>query len=307
VGLSGIVVNDSIVLVDCINNKRKTGLNMFDAIVAGGQQRLRPIISTTLSTAGGIFPLTIIDELWEGLGVVIIFGICFATVLTLVVVPVMYTLFEGLRYYVISAFRGPRWNEAPAGKAFYFSRRRFARIWFFLMAIVQLMVLIGGLTVLAPGFIDRMASTTLQAPSLLKLAIEAGVFYISIALETGFVLALLLSPTWIGLVFFMAKRSREGYCVDITQKGVSVGTPVDRFFIEKDTITRVKTAPWFPAIPSLCIYSGRRKIVLRKLVAADRASEQKRLWSWLKGKAPDRSEIRNGMLELKQSVEKLLK
>ena len=101
---------------------------MFDAIVAGGQQRLRPIISTTLSTVGGILTLTIIDELWEGLGVVIIFGICFATVLTLVVVPVMYTLFEGLRYYIISAFRGPRLKEAPSGQAFFFSRRRYARI-----------------------------------------------------------------------------------------------------------------------------------------------------------------------------------
>ncbi len=87
VGLSGIVVNDSIVLVDCINRVRKTGLNMFDSIVAAGQQRLRPIISTTLSTIGGILTLTITDKLWEGLGVVLIFGIGFATVLTLVVVP----------------------------------------------------------------------------------------------------------------------------------------------------------------------------------------------------------------------------
>lgn len=307
VGLSGIVVNDSIVLVDCVNRTRKTGLNMFDAIVAGGQQRLRPIISTTLSTVGGILTLTITDELWEGLGVVIIFGICFATVLTLVVVPVMYSLFEGLRYYIISAFRGPRWKEAPTGRAFYFSRRRYARIGVFLIAIVQLLILARGLTLLAPGFIERIATVTLQAPSLLKLAIEAGVFYISIALEAGFVLALLLTPTWIGLVFFMAKRSREGYFVDVTPEGVSVGTPVDRFFIEKDTITRIKTAPWFSVIPSLCIYSGRRKIVLRKLVTADRAPEQRRLWSWLKGKAPGRSEIRKGMLELKQSLENLLK
>ena len=307
VGLSGIVVNDSIVLVDCINRIRKTGLNMFDAIVAGGQKRLRPIISTTLSTAGGIFTLTIIDELWEGLGVVMIFGLCFATVLTLVVVPVMYTLFEGLRYYIISAFRGPRWKEAPSGRAFFFSRRRFARIWFFLISIVQLLTLIWGLTELAPGFIHRIATVTLQAPSLLKLAIEAGVFYISIALETGSVLALLMIPTWIGLVFFMAKRSREGYFVDITQKGVSVGTPVDRFFIEKDAIDRIKTATMFPAIPSLCIYSGRRKIVLRKLIASDRIPEQRSLMTWIKGKAPNRSEIRNSMLELKQSLERLLK
>ena len=307
VGLSGIVVNDSIVLVDCVNRTRKTGLNMFDAIVAGGQQRLRPIISTTVSTVGGILTLTITDELWEGLGVVIIFGICFATVLTLVVVPVMYSLFEGMRYYIISAFRGPRWKEEPAGQAFYFSRRRYAWIGFFLIAIVQLMILISGLTALAPGFIERIATVTLQAPSLLKLAIEAGVFYIGIALQAGSILVLLLTPTWIGLVFFMAKRSREGYCVDITPEGVSVETPVDRFFIEKETITRIKTAPWFPVIPSLYIYSGRRRIALRKLLTAGRVPEQRRLWNWFKEKAPGRSEIRNGMLELKQSLESLLK
>jgi len=307
VGLSGIVVNDSIVLVDCINRTRKTGLNMFDAIVAGGQQRLRPIISTTLSTVGGILTLTIIDELWEGLGVVIIFGLCFATVLTLVVVPVMYSLFEGLRYYIISAFRGPRWKEAPTGQAFFFSRRRYARIGFFLIAIIQLLTLISGLTALAPGFIDRIAMVTLQAPSLLKLAIEAAVFYIGITIEAGVVLLLLLAPTWIGLVFFMAKRSREGYFVDITPKGFLVGTPVDRFFIKKEAITRIKTAPLFPAIPSLCIYSGRRRIVLRKLITASRVPEQRSLWTWLRGKAPDRSEIQNSMLELKQSLESLLK
>jgi len=307
VGLSGIVVNDSIVLVDCVNRMRKTGLNMFDAIVAGGQQRLRPIISTTVSTVGGILTLTITDELWEGLGVVIIFGICFATVLTLVVVPVMYSIFEGMRYYIISAFRGPRWKEAPTGRVFFFSRRRYALIGFFLIAIVQLLILTSGLTALAPGFIDRIATVTLQAPSLLKLVIEAGVFYIGIAIEAVGILALLLVPTWIGLVFFMAKRSREGYCVDITPEGVSVGTPVDRFFIEKEAITRIKTAPWFPFIPSLCIYSGRRRIVLRKLVTVDRVPEQRRLWTWLREKAPGRSEIRNGMLELKQSLESLLK
>ena len=86
------MVNDSIVLVDCINNKRKEDLKIFDAIAAAGQQRLRPILSTTLSTIGGIITLTITDKLWEGLGVVIIFGIGFATVLTLVVLPAVWVL-----------------------------------------------------------------------------------------------------------------------------------------------------------------------------------------------------------------------
>ena len=64
-------------------------------------------------------------------GVVIIFGICFATVLTLVVVPVMYSIFEGMRYSIVSAFRGPRWKEAPKGTCFYFSRRRHIRLGLF--------------------------------------------------------------------------------------------------------------------------------------------------------------------------------
>ncbi len=306
VGLSGIVVNDSIVLVDCINRMRREGLSMFDAILAGGQQRLRPIISTTVSTVGGILTLTITDELWEGLGVVIIFGICFATVLTLVVVPVMYSLFEGLRYYVISAFRGPRWKESPTGQIFLFSRRRYARLGLAVIALVQVLVLAAGFQALAPGFVANMAETTLQAPTLLKLVIEASVFYIGIALEILIVLALLLIPTWCGLIFIMAKRSREGYCVEVTPEGVSVGTPVDRFFLEKSAITGIKTAPFFPTIPSLRIYSGRRRIVLRKLVAADELPTHRSVWTWLGGGAPARGQIRRGMLALKESLEKLV-
>jgi hypothetical protein len=306
VGLSGIVVNDSIVLVDCINRMRQGGLSMFEAILAGGQQRLRPIISTTVSTVGGILTLTITDELWEGLGVVIIFGICFATVLTLVVVPVMYSLFEGVRYYIISAFRGPRWEEAPAGSTFYFVRGRFKRLGFFLLMLVQVAAMGIGLKFFAPGFIESVSATTLQAPSLLKLGIEAGVFFIALGLEAVGVLLLLLIPTWIGLVFFMAKRSREGYCVDITPQGVSVGTPVDRYFIEKEAITRIKTAPFFPRIPSLCIYAGRRRVVLRKLVSTQRLPEQKKLWAWFRAPTPDRFEIRKGMMDLEVALRNLM-
>jgi multidrug efflux pump len=305
VGLSGIVVNDSIVLVDCINRMRQNGLSMFDAIIAGGQQRLRPIISTTVSTVGGILTLTITDELWEGLGVVIIFGICFATVLTLAVVPVMYSLFEGVRYYVISAFRGPRWEVEPRGQVFVFSRRRYARVGLLVIGAVQVLVLVGGLQALTPGFIDRMAAVTLQAPSVLKLVIEASVFFIGTALEALGILALLLIPTWAGLLFFMAKRSREGYCVDVTPQGVSVGTPVDRYFLAKEDITRIRTARFFPLVPSICIYAGRRKIVLRKLIAAAAIPEQKRLWAWLRGPAPARQDIRSGMRALKQALERV--
>jgi multidrug efflux pump subunit AcrB len=305
VGLSGIVVNDSIVLVDCINRMRKDGLSMFDAILAGGQQRLRPIISTTVSTVGGLLTLTITDELWEGLGVVIIFGISFATLLTLGVVPVMYSLFEGIRYYVISAFRGPRWEEDREGQVFVYSRRRYARTGLVLIAVVQLLVLAAGLEALGPAFFERMAGVTLQAPSLLKLVIEAGVFFIASALEAMGILALLLIPTWLGLIFLMAKRSREGYCVRVTPQGLSVGTPVDRFFIDKASISGIKAAPFFPAVPSLCHYAGHRRIVLRKLILPDGIPAQKPLWRWLRDSAPQRREIRDGMLALKNALESL--
>jgi multidrug efflux pump len=306
VGLSGIVVNDAIVLVDCINRMRRTGANMFEAILEGGQQRLRPIISTTVTTVGGILTLTITDELWEGLGVVIIFGISFATVLTLIVVPVMYSIFEGLRYYVISAVRGPRWPDAPQGTAYYFSRRRYA--WWAAagVIIIQTAVLIFGLAAVVPGFLHSINETTLQAPSLLKLTIEATVFGVEIILKAVGFLALLLMPTWVGLIFFMAKRSREGYCVDITPQGVTVAGPVDRFFLEKEQIRKIKASRFFPRVPALSIYSGRRRIVLRKLLPADALPQKKPLGTWLAAKAPSRQEVRQGMLSLKKDLDALI-
>ena len=164
VGLTGIVVNDSIVLVDCINNKRKEDMGIFDAVVAAGQQRLRPIVSTTLSTIGGIITLTITDKLWEGLGVVIIFGIGLATVLTLVVVPVMYSLFEGLGYYAISAFKGPRFQSMPQGTSFFLSRRRRAKFWVALIALAQTAAFAAGGYVLVPEVIRVVVRGPLPGP-----------------------------------------------------------------------------------------------------------------------------------------------
>ena len=306
VGLSGIVVNDSIVLVDCINRMRGAGLSMFEAIVAGGQQRLRPIISTTVSTVGGIITLTITDELWEGLGVVIIFGICFATVLTLIVVPVMYSLFEGVRYAIISAVRGPRWQEAPQGDSFFFSRRRYSRWVLFLVMGVQLIVLGAGLWTFVPPMIDAIGQTPFQAPSALKLSIEIAVFVLEIILKTIGILVVLLIPTWGGLIYLMARRSREGYFVDITRQGISIGTPVDRFFIRRDALTAVRTGRLFPTIPTIKLYSGSRRIVLRKLVAAHRTPARRPLVAWLRSQPPSRRDVHTGMRQLKEALENLL-
>jgi len=306
VGLSGIVVNDAIVLVDCINRMRQTGLNMFEAIISGGQQRLRPIISTTVSTIGGILTLTITDELWEGLGVVIIFGISFATVLTLVVVPVMYSIFEGMRYYMVSAFRGPRWPEAPRGSSYFFSRRRYAWVAVAGVVVLQVLVLAYGAAVAVPAFRESFTQTAFQAPSLLKLAIEITVYGLEIILKALGILALLLMPTWVGLIYLMAKRSREGYYVDITPEGISIGSPVDRFFLRKEEIVRIEPSRFFPKMPTISIYSGQRKIILRKLLQSDGRPEKKPLGAWLTAEAPSREDIQEAMLSLKDSLEALI-
>lgn len=93
VALLGIVVNDAIILIDQINVNRRNGFSKQEAILKGGRARLQPIILTTVTTVAGILPLTLSDEVWGPLGFTIIFGLMFATVLTLVVIPVLYNAY----------------------------------------------------------------------------------------------------------------------------------------------------------------------------------------------------------------------
>ena len=96
VALTGIVVNDSIVMVDFTNQCRKRGLSVKDAILQAGASRLRPVLLTTVSTIGGLLPLLLNlsggAEFWQPLTTAICFGLGFATILTLLVVPVTYSL-----------------------------------------------------------------------------------------------------------------------------------------------------------------------------------------------------------------------
>lgn len=94
VALVGIAVNDAIVLVDYINYLRKAGYEMREAIVKTGATRFIPVLATTITTAGGILPITLKEKFFEPLGVALIFGLCMATVLTLVIVPTVYSIFE---------------------------------------------------------------------------------------------------------------------------------------------------------------------------------------------------------------------
>lgn len=96
VALIGIVVNDAIVLVSYSNLLRKKGLTRREALVEAGKIRFRPIFSTSLTTIGGILPLTIILTYWRPIGTAIISGLLFATVGTLVVVPCIFAFMSGL-------------------------------------------------------------------------------------------------------------------------------------------------------------------------------------------------------------------
>ena len=96
--LAGIVVNNGIVLIDYVNLLRRQGIPCHEALIKAGPVRLRPILMTTLTTVLAMFPLSLGlgsgAEMQAPLATVVIGGLLFSTVLTLVVVPVVYSLSE---------------------------------------------------------------------------------------------------------------------------------------------------------------------------------------------------------------------
>ena len=96
--LVGIVVKNGIVLVDYTNLLRARGYTVFRAVVQGGKSRLRPVLMTSLTTILGMVPLAVSTgegaELWRPMGIAVIGGLTFSTMLTLLVVPAMYAIFE---------------------------------------------------------------------------------------------------------------------------------------------------------------------------------------------------------------------
>ncbi len=98
--LVGVVVNNAIVLVDYINIRRRRGEERDLAIMKAGPIRIRPIMMTALTTILGLVPMSLGigegAELTQSMGVVVTGGLSLATVLTLVIVPVMYTIFDDI-------------------------------------------------------------------------------------------------------------------------------------------------------------------------------------------------------------------
>jgi len=94
--LVGIVVKNAIVLVDYINLMRDRGLELKESIVVSGKSRLRPVLMTSLTTILGMLPLAMSkgsgSEIWSPMGIAVIGGLIFSTVVTLVLVPVIYLM-----------------------------------------------------------------------------------------------------------------------------------------------------------------------------------------------------------------------
>ncbi|MBL7069592.1 MAG: efflux RND transporter permease subunit [Candidatus Omnitrophica bacterium] len=100
VGLSGVVVNDSIVLVDFINRLREKGIDRRHSIIEAGQLRLRPVILTTITTVLGLMPVAYgiggSDPILIPMALAMCWGLAFSTALTLIVIPCIYAIIDDI-------------------------------------------------------------------------------------------------------------------------------------------------------------------------------------------------------------------
>lgn len=99
--LIGIVVTNAIVLLDRVKTNRRLGMNVREALLEAGSVRIRPILMTAISTIMALIPLALGFShgslISQGLGIVVIGGLVFSTILTLIIVPVMYSILMGLK------------------------------------------------------------------------------------------------------------------------------------------------------------------------------------------------------------------
>jgi HAE1 family hydrophobic/amphiphilic exporter-1 len=115
--LCGLVVNNAIVLIDYINRLRRSGMDKYDAIVKGGRDRLRPILMTSFTTIFGLLPMILPllvpvlygpfegrEKIWAPVGLVVISGLITSTILTLIIMPTIYSLIDDLGRWMKKLF-----------------------------------------------------------------------------------------------------------------------------------------------------------------------------------------------------------
>ena len=110
ISLAGVVVNNAIVLIDYINLLRKDGMELYDSLITAGTIRFRPVMLTAITTILGLTPMAVgisfdfrsltlqvgseMAAYWGPMAVAVVFGLAVATLLTLIVVPVLYSISE---------------------------------------------------------------------------------------------------------------------------------------------------------------------------------------------------------------------
>jgi multidrug efflux pump subunit AcrB len=96
--LAGIIINNGIVMIDRIEEERNAGIDPYDAIILAAQSRLQPILLSVATTVLGLLPLIIYkDPLFYGMASMMAFALSVGTVLTLGVIPLLYSILMGVR------------------------------------------------------------------------------------------------------------------------------------------------------------------------------------------------------------------
>ena len=104
IALAGVIINHAIILLDSIlhrlelEKKSATSLSLYEVIIESSAIRLRPIVLTTVTTVIGMLPLTTVSALWGPLAFAIMFGLSFAMVLTLILIPMLFYRYPGKMY-----------------------------------------------------------------------------------------------------------------------------------------------------------------------------------------------------------------
>jgi multidrug efflux pump subunit AcrB len=117
VALAGVVVNDSLILVDFINRAREAGTPRDEAILTSGLARLRPVLLTTVTTVGGLTPLAFFAsgqaKFLSPMAISVVWGLSFATILTLILIPCLYAMLDDLKAFIRRKLGLPVAPEPP--------------------------------------------------------------------------------------------------------------------------------------------------------------------------------------------------
>ena len=121
VALAGVVVNDSLLMIDFINRKRRVHGDVVEAACEAGIARFRPILLTSLTTFGGLVPVLISRDLETQslvpMAISLAFGVVFATVISLVLVPAAYVIIEDVRAVLVGRPNAPDQAQAETASA----------------------------------------------------------------------------------------------------------------------------------------------------------------------------------------------